>query len=398
MSMSQVKHVLIMPSWYPKSGKDINGVFFRDQAVALARAGNKVGVIVPEERSIRQLLSGASAPDAPSYEMDEGVMTYRRAYWNVLPRVPFGTFVLFLINARRLLKKYISEQGRPDVIHAHVAVFAGCAALILGRALGLPVVITEHSSRYARGALPRWQLLLARRAFSGAASRIVVSPSLGDMLSEVFPEDNLSWKWIPNIVAERFAYSERAGPLHRPIRFVNVAMMTEIKGQLDLIQAFKQVKDAGVDAQLWLAGDGPLREELEKAVRELGLGHAVCFFGAMAPDRVPALLEASDVMVISSRYETFGVVAAEALTMGMPVVATRCGGPECIVLDGDGILVAPQDREALALAMRDIALRLPTYNHGSIANRASQRFSGPAIASRLVAEYERVLSLPGELG
>lgn len=99
-------------------------------------------------------------------------------------------------------------------------------------------------------------------------------------------------------------------------------------------------------------------------------------------------------MVISSHFETFGVVAAEALCSGVPVISTRCGGPECIVEEGDGLLVPVADPEALAEAMQALASAPERCQRKNIAQRAQQRFSGQAVAHALTAIYQDALSQP----
>jgi glycosyltransferase involved in cell wall biosynthesis len=123
-----------------------------------------------------------------------------------------------------------------------------------------------------------------------------------------------------------------------------------------------------------------------------GVANKIRFLGLIEPEQVPALLAQVDVMVVSSHYETFGVVAAEALMAGVPVIATRCGGPECIVGHGDGLLVPPKQPAALREAMQQICENLSAYDTIAIAERARTRFSGDAIAHLLTAEYRNVLS------
>jgi len=76
---------------------------------------------------------------------------------------------------------------------------------------------------------------------------------------------------------------------------------------------------------------------------------------------------------------------------GVPVIATRCGGPECIVEKGDGLLVSPKNPHELQAAMLEILEKLPNYDTAAIADRAKARFSARTIASRLTEEYENVL-------
>lgn len=385
-------HILILPSWYPKSPADVFGVFFRDQALALSNYGHKVGVIAPEMRSLRNLFSSELKSNRIHYEFDAGVDTYRRAFFAALPRIPFGNYVLFKCVAKKLLKTYIDERGKPDIIHAHCAIYAGAAAVEIAKDFDIPVVLTEHSTGYARGLYARWQLKMAEKAFKQSRISIAVSPDLGKLLSDLLPSAQNIWKWIPNVVAERFKAPESFEPELRAIRFVNLALMTEKKGQFDLVKAFKLLVDKDIHAELWLAGDGPIKEALRREVHDLGIVEKVKFLGLIQPDSVPNLLEQVDVMVVSSHYETFGVVAAEALMAGLPVIATRCGGPECIISDSDGLLVPVKHPEALSKAMQNIALNLNFYDRKAIASNAKARFSGAAVAVQLTHEYERIVS------
>ncbi|RBP20319.1 glycosyltransferase involved in cell wall biosynthesis [Marinobacter pelagius] len=384
-------HILLIPSWYPKNSSDVGGVFFRDQALALLHFGHKVGVIAPQMKSVLTLFSRSKTSVSPYYELDDGLKTYRKEVLAAFPRVPYGNYWLFKRTAYRLFKDYVKHHGKPDVLHAHAAIYGGAVAADLGREFDIPVVLTEHSTGFARGAYSSWQLKLAEKAIVGSRSRIAVSPSLGELLGKKFAFSKDHWKWIPNVVADRFKTPESFERKDRPVRFLNLALMTPKKGQFDLIEAFHAVAQQGLSAELWLAGDGPIRAELKRRAVNLGIEDRVRFLGLIAPGSVPKLLSEIDVMVVSSHYETFGVVAAEALMAGVPVIATRCGGPECIVEEGDGFLVPPKDPAVLGKAMQQLGRDLDSYNRREIIERARKRFSGPAIASRLTEEYKCLL-------
>ena len=382
-------HILLLPSWYPDSPDDVKGVFFRDQALALASLGHRVGVLAPRLKSLRSLFSGSKA--LSGYQVDEGLFTYRQEVLAALPRLPYGNYLLLKRAALKLFARYVLAHGKPDIIHAHAAIFGGAIATGLGKAFGIPVVITEHSSGFARSLYKRWQIQLAATAFSEAVSCIAVSPSLGQLLEAAFPIPKGGWKWIPNVVSDRFCSGIVNGANPRSVRFLNLALMTENKGQFDLLKAFHQIREDGLDAELWLAGDGVARSELGKLALELAIEDRVRFLGLVNPEHVPKLLGTVDVMVVSSHYETFGLVAAEALMAGLPVVATRCGGPECIVLDGDGELVKAGDPRSLAIGMKKVAENLTVYDPEVLKERARARFSASAIAGRLTQEYEQVI-------
>jgi glycosyltransferase involved in cell wall biosynthesis len=393
-------HILVLPSWYPNNSEDINGVFFRDQAKALVEAGHKVGVIAVNLRSLRYLIAKNSVETPPLFEIVEGIHTYRDSVWKLLSRMPYSKYLLWRRGANRLLARYIAEHGMPDIIHAHSTLFAGKVAAEWRKRYGVPVVVTEHKSGFARGKIKPWQLGLARKAALGADALIAVSPPLGDVLSRELAMASDAWRWIPNMVASRFsdapaASEEQSRQPNQPPRLINLAMMTENKGQFDLLAAFAKAFPAPSGVELWFGGDGPIRPQLEEQAQALNIAGRVRFLGRVPPEDVPALLVGADMMVLPSHYETFGVVVAEALSLGVPVIATRCGGPECIIQQGDGVLVEPHAPDELAEVLKEQVKKLSDYDRSAIRARALGRFSGPAVTAQLGALYEEVLAAGG---
>lgn len=387
-------HILLLPSWYPSHSADVDGVFFRDQAHALMQKGHKVGVISVELRSLRKLIKRTGGKAIPAFQSDDGILTYRDSVLKLFSRVPYVKYWLWRLGANRMLKRYIAEQGMPDIIHAHAAIYAGKVAAEWRARLGIPVVLTEHSTRFVSRRYKPWQLRLARTAAKSADARVAVSPPLGEVLVRELGEDVGTWDWIPNVVASRFLNVQvnMKDKSARPLRILNLALMREKKGHLDLLEAFAEAFPDGSEVELWFGGDGPLRPQLEARTQALGLGNRVRFLGKVPPEEVPSLLSRVDMFVLPSHYETFGVVVAEALTVGVPVVATRCGGPECIVMEGDGVLVEPRAPHVMAKALKEQMSQLSIYNRAAIKERAISRFSGEAVANQLDDLYQLVLA------
>ncbi|MDA9366604.1 glycosyltransferase [Pseudomonadales bacterium] len=389
-------HILIIPSSYPEDPSGVSGVFFRDQALALYKYGHKVGVISPKLKSLRGVMKFYNQKEPPLFENDEGILTYRLHKYAVLPRVPFGNYWIFRYTAKKLIKQYVTANGMPDIIHAHSVIYAGIVAEEMGRQMDVPVVITEHSTGFARKLYASWQLNMAERTYVKAGACIAVSPELGRLISAQMPLAKISWQWVPNVVADRFN-KKKTATYRGGIRFLNLSLMTKKKGLSDLLCAFKKITDSDISAELWLGGDGPLRKQLEKQVEDLGLKNRVTFLGMVSPDEVPGLFEQVNIMVISSHYETFGVVAAEALMAGVPVVATRCGGPECIVQKNDGILVSPNDPVDLCHGMLTVARNIEDFSANEISERAFSRFSGEVIAQELTHIYDDLVRVNSKL-
>jgi glycosyltransferase involved in cell wall biosynthesis len=380
--------ILVLPSWYPKNASDVSGVFFRDQALALQDYGHQVGVIAAYPYSWRVVMPKQNS--VAEFEVDEEIPTYRSLFRAGPGKIPYLEYLQNRCAFQRLFSRYVREHDVPDIIHAHSLLYAGSVVAELGHKYKIPTVVTEHSTGFARHQYRLWQLRLARKSAAAINFRIAVSPFLGDILNY---QIGSQWIWVPNVVASRFVKYPLSDSKTsaRPVRLLNLALMTEKKGQADLLRAFAVAAEAVPETELWLGGDGSIRSQLEALSCELGIAQRVKFLGKIAPGDVPELLAQTDIMVIASHYETFGVVAAEALTMGRPVVATRCGGPACIVGEGDGLLVEPGNPEQMSAALVQIVKNLEQYNSEAIAQRARERFGGAAVARQLTAIYQRLL-------
>lgn len=402
-------HVCIMPSWYPTPDQPLSGVFFREQAQALARAGFTVGVVAPYFRAARHARAfWTSGPRGVRITDDAGVPTYQDFHLNI----PLADAV----NARRwvrsglaLFARYVAEHGMPDLMHAHSAAMGGVCAAAIQQRWGVPFVLTGHSSAYARGALDAREVALARAASMAASARIVVSPALGASVEAVLGEAANPWVWVPNMVDARFfalPLAERLGTRpptpeppaphpptpHRPFTFLCIGGLHPAKGHADLIEAFAAAFPEGPRTRLRLGGEGPERAALEARIAALGMERRMELLGALTREDVARELLAADAFVLPSRIETFGVVLAEALACGLPVIATRSGGPQSIVTEADGLLVPPADAPALADALRTMREQSARYDSADIRARTLARFGEDAVVSQLAAIYADVLA------
>lgn len=386
-------HVLAIPSWYPTGKNPVSGIFFREQAIALATLGTNVGVIYPELHSPRQIRNPRELSFGLKTTVDNAVTTYRYHCINYLPRIPGGNVWLFVQVGIRLFRTYISNRGLPDILHVHSALPAGVLGAHLRSKYEIPLVLTEHSTSYARQTLSVSQRQDANDTFSASHRLISVSPQLGDLLGQQFPATSGRWEWIPNIVDRRFFDSPTSLRDESNPRFVflNIALMTEKKGQRDLLIAFRRAFRGYPNVELWLGGDGPIRGDLETTATDLEIASQVRFLGALTREQVREALGTADIFVLPSHYETFGVVVAEALAMGKPVIATRCGGPECIVRKEDGILIPVGDPEDMADAMMTMRREISTYRPEMLRKACENRFSAEPVVAQLKDLYSELI-------
>lgn len=370
------------------------GSFFREQALALQRVGHKVGVIAPRVRSVRELpaalagsLRGIKAQD------DSGVPTYHLQGAQLLPGLRPANDRVWISTGRKLFARYVAEQGTPDIIHGHAMFMGGIIGAAVARESRVPLVITEHSTVYQRRPIPAFQIEEARDALGLAAALLVVSPQLGEGMRRVLGDIAANAQWVPNVVDREFLAAQL--PTERtpgPFRFLCVAFLHEKKAHADLLGAFAQRFAGDGDVELRIGGDGPERDRLHALARTLGIAEQVVWLGPLSREAVGSEMRAADAFVLPSRLETFGVVVAEALASGLPVIATRSGGPECIVGEGDGMLVDVGDVSALGEAMLRMRETAARYDAVDIRRRCEQRFGEHALVDRLEAVYARAMS------
>jgi glycosyltransferase involved in cell wall biosynthesis len=387
-------HALIIPSWYPAEPGDIGGSFFREQALALRKSGCKVGVIYPQLRSLRDWRSILVGKSGPEFEDDEGVATFRWHGTNWFPRMPSASRRAWIRLGLVLFKKYVEHHGTPDVIHAHSILNGGVLASEIRKKHDVPYVITEHSTAFARNLISPSDIEVARRASGSASMRFAVSPEFSTLLNRKLSDVNGGWDVMPNIVKQEFLeFPLPSRKTAKEFTFSNVALMDDKKRQKNIVLAFSMAFKERRDVRLIIGGDGPEMHALVKLAANCGTSDQVSFPGILSRDQVTEKVAAADAFVLASRYETFGVVVIEALALGKPVVATRCGGPESIVREEDGLLVPVDDVPSLAAAMQHIYQYRHTYDEKKIRASCGERFGESAIAERLIQVYGEASAL-----
>ncbi len=296
-----------------------------------------------------------------------------------------------LIKLNRLFK-----AERPDVVHSNL--YTAVYAMPVANHRGVRCCVHTVHTLAEKEMPPAYQKILARYYRRG---RLIPAAISGEVRESIARRYGLPEAQIPQIdngvdlsrfhpaspspADKALADKTLAGKALSGPRFLCAGSLYPHKNHRLALQAFRLVRDKIPQATLAVAGDGPLRAELEQAARELGLGAAVSFLGTV--ERIEEVMRGCDVFVLPSDYEGFGLVVAEAMACGLPAVATRSGGPENIIRDGlDGFLVPTGDAGRLAARMLDACNpdRRPL-----LAARAVERARGFDLA-RTVSAYEQL--------
>ena len=309
--------VLLVSQMYPGPSAPDLGVFVKQLADELERAGNDVSRVVIDHRGGSPAKYGGLAARA-------------------------------LAEARRF---------HPDVVYAHFLFPAGAAAAFAARRVGARLVLTAHGRDVRNvGAIPGVATATAA-AIRRADAVIAVSDFLRGELEAKIPDAQGKVHVIDSGVdLARFRHRD-PGPLREELGwegegpfYLCVGTLDERKNVVRLADAFATLEGGS----LVFAGDGPLRVELERRDR-------VGLLGRVSHARVADLFAASDIVCQPSLIEPFGQAVLEALACERPVVATRIGGPVELLTPETGVLVDPGSVDSIAAGLR-AAADLPRPN------------------------------------
>jgi glycosyltransferase involved in cell wall biosynthesis len=310
-----------------------------------------------------------------------------------LELIPLTPKIEMDLSAAWRLARVIGQE-QPDVVHAHDPHGVAMAALALSmstQATKPPLIAARRVDFHLKGnALSRWKyhqvdcficasefirrMLIADGVDEERAVTVHEGIDLGHV--EAAPAADLHAEfWLP-----------RDAPI-----VGNVAALVPHKGHRHLLDAAVLVVQKVPDARFIIAGEGELREVLERQIKDLRLEKHVLFAG-FRPD-VLSVHKAFDIFVMSSSTEGLGTSLLDAMACGKPVVATSAGGIPEVVVDGQtGILVPPRDHEAMARAL--IALLGDEHAQQVMGAegrlRVRERFTAERMVQETLAIYRRV--------
>lgn len=245
-------------------------------------------------------------------------------------------------------------RRRPDVVNVHFVSGAALHFLGLRRLLGYRLVLSAHGSDVLRP-LPRNAAHLPR-LLRGADAVTAVTPIVAERIRAQPGFDPAKLHVIPNGVDLTFWCASQEDQGDRPPVVLALGRLLPVKGFDVLIAALQPLRKRVPGARVVVAGEGELAEELAELAARLGVGDAVTFPGHLSPVQVRELMATARVFALPSRSEGMPLSLLEAMAAGVPAVATAVGGVPDLVADGSGMLVPPDDPEALAEALASILL------------------------------------------
>jgi L-malate glycosyltransferase len=374
-------HVLLLAKSFPHIFEPGAVVFVTEQAVALQKKGVKTGLVAAVFISWKHLL-----------KFRFSIFGLKKFDYNgvhvIIRRTPVFPFAKKINHKRRdrilrkLTDEYMKDHGQPDICHIH-GFYCGHEAIRLKKTYGIPLITTEHYSVFAREMLNKQELERAENLYAESAVRIAVSLEFKDLLEKKF---KLEFQCLPNIVdVDKFVPHPNTAD-SKGFVILNVGSLDSNKNQALLLEALAKLPE---EFSLIIAGKGPEKKRLIEQANNLGIQQRVKFIGFIPHDRLVALFQNSDVLAVTSRYETFGVVMIEAMSCGIPVVSTPVGVATWLINDERLGYITDYEADKIAFAIQNV--KSNQQDRSFIRNFAVSNFSSDMISQKLIQIYNSII-------
>ena len=371
--------ILVLIHEYPPIGGG-GGRVAQDLCLGLAKRGYELSVLTAHIQGL------------PLDETAGGVRVIRL---KSLRREPYKASFLamgaYLLAGWYYGIKFVREW-KPDLIHVHFAVPAGALAWVLRRLTGIPYVLTAHLGDVPEGVPEktgrwfRWIYPFTPPIWRGATRVIAVSEHTRQLAERHYP---VPIQVIPNGVD---LSDLDPGKIHpgEPPQIVFAGRFVPQKNPIQIIRTLAQLRQ--LPWRCVMAGDGPLRPEVEAEIEKQGLGERFTLPGWITPEQVIARYSESDVLFMPSLSEGFPVAGVQGLAMGLAVVASRIGGWMDLVNHGEnGFLVDPMDEQGYVQAMESLLSDPQCLLRFRQASREKARaFDLAEIVERYASVYQEV--------
>lgn len=364
---------------YPRWNGDVAGAFIERLFVALQEVGHSVSVVVPadEGQGSDDTQNGIPIKRARYAPSSYEVLAYRGHMADATRSLTgLASFVSLVLTQAWALTE-VQRRSPADLVHAHWWVPGGVSAWLACLAFHKRYVVTLHGTDVAVLERSKGARRLARIVLRGASKVTAVSSYLAERaaaVADLDPQDVL----VQPMPLDVDRYSKRSGGGGG---VVIVGRITEQKNIAVILEAMAILKKLGRELKLKIVGDGPERRSLEYRANQLGIGGTTDFVGAVEPVQIPEAIGDADVLAFPAIGEGLGLVVAEALMLGVPVVAARQGGGVMDLLPSDraGRVVDGHDAKQFAQAIEALL--------GDPAARDLAASSGEELRDRLSPSY-----------
>lgn len=395
--------IFFIPSWYPSPNSPLTGIFFQDQAQAIAQLypAHTVGISTWGQNDERLLLWAKKPlqvfqklwqkPKPQIWQHQPNLIEFFEPTYTWTKKIWQGNLPQILKANESNLLRFADMAGKVDVIHAHVGFPAGYIAYRLSQKYNIPYLITEQMSPFPFPYFLRAGKLMPTLdlAYQNAHANLAISQSLlADMKAHHVPR----LVYVPNLIDEDFfVFSPTTdSPKKTPscVNFFFLGRMVAQKGVPVLLEAIGLLVKKYPHMHVRLGGEGEEKLAYQSYAEELGIASHLTWLGELSRQDALREFQACDTFVLPSLHETMGVVLAEALACGKPLISTYCGGAESVVMPENGLLAKVNNAQDLAEKMAQMIENHASYLPEVCRQDALNRFSKKVITAKLLEIYQ----------
>jgi glycosyltransferase involved in cell wall biosynthesis len=368
--------LLVIPDLFPKFEEDVQGIFILDYLKT-----------VKSYCTTNVLFLRLVGKKGLNTESTDSAIIYRYCISSKkIPAFlkPFA-YILWFIKGYQIGRKFIDT----DIIHAHGTILSGTLSYLLAKKLRVPFIITEHQGPFSMTSDNFWKLHWTRFIMKKADAVLTVSNHLkGEILaSNIHPKKILV---TYNPIDTDLFQPKKNTTLTNNILFVG--RLDEFKGALRCIKAFEKIMTQHPLHTFTIVGDGKEMLPIKKYIAgKSSLKEKVILKGGLTKAAIAKEMQCADFFVFPSRHESFGLVIAEALSCGLPVIVGNQTAPKEFVSEKTGLLVPPDDIDAVANAMGQLITTLSSYHADTIRKQVIANFGFDAFGKNLNAIYLKFL-------
>jgi glycosyltransferase involved in cell wall biosynthesis len=375
--------VLFLAKWYPNEDSQMHGIFIKRHAQSVSLFCDVC---------VLYIHYGTKRPKTIiEYSIEDKIKIIRVYPKSIRFRNKIFQYLNFFINSYKGMKIVKKEFGRPHIIHVNVALPMGILAVGLDLFKDIPYVVTEHFTGFTGQTKKFFNFFQLKIILKRAKYICPVSTTLKKTMEKFYQTDK--YQIIPNIINTEIFFPEHLKKRNLKKQIIHVSTLKkEHKNISGIIYAIHKISKIRKDFEMHIIGDGYDRNNLENLCIQLGIKDSIVFFhGFVSDSELGEYLRNSDFFILNSNYETFSVACAEALASGIPVISTRCGGPEDFITENVGILIEKGNQQKLIDAILYMLSNSDKYDPKKLHNYIEKKFGIDIIGKQIYDIYFKSL-------
>jgi glycosyltransferase involved in cell wall biosynthesis len=367
--------LLVIPGLFPQYPDDIQGVFILDYIKSV----EKYCDIKVFDSRISGNDSGLKLENIDSVKVYRYAVTTKKANWFSKPFL----YLIWFYQGWKISSKFHDI----DLIHAHGCRPYGTLALLISKKLKIPVIITEHTGPFSKVLKTKLSKLISKISLENSSAVLTVSEDLKRQINDASIYPKKIFVTYNPVDIELFNTRDKI-EIRKCKNILYVGRLEDYKGGFRALLAFNKVFRKYPDWTFTIIGDGPQLREIKSFIRENEvLSNFVILKGQLKKEEISYEMKKASFFVFPSEHETFGIVIAEAMSSGLPVIVGNETAPKEFVDSDSGVLVPPKNIDAIANAMECMINNISNYDSELIRKKIVSRFSFEEFGKKLNQIY-----------